>query len=60
MTNNDAAEPAENHDREVLRLREGGASWLEISQALGLTRQQARYAYQLGKRAERRRAWRAD
>lgn len=54
MTNNDAAEPAENHDREVLRLREGGASWLEISQALGLTRQQARYAYQRAKRVERR------
>jgi hypothetical protein len=37
-------------------MRDGGASWKEVQAAFGLTRQQARYAYQLGKRAERRKA----
>lgn len=40
----------------VVELRDGGRAWSEIQQALGMTRQQARYAYQLGKRAERRQA----
>jgi len=39
---------------EIARLRDAGTSWREIQQQFNLTRQQARYAYQLGKRAERR------
>lgn len=39
----------------VLAMRQEGASWLEIQRALGLTRQQVRYAYQRAKRVERRR-----
>jgi hypothetical protein len=47
-------------DLEVCALRDAGASWKEIQQRFGLTRQQARYAYQRGKREERRAARRAD
>lgn len=43
---------------DIVARRDGGASWKELEQAYGLTRQQARYAYQLGKRRERRRAGR--
>ena len=51
------APPADSSEteRQALALRESGASWLEIGQQLGLTRQQARYAYQRAKREERRR-----
>ncbi|MGI8824401.1 MAG: hypothetical protein ACR2JC_01920 [Chloroflexota bacterium] len=38
----------------VVERRNQGAAWLEIQREFSLTRQQARYAYQLGKRAERR------
>lgn len=38
----------------IVALRERGASWQEIEQSEGLNRQQARYQYQIGKRAERR------
>ena len=38
----------------IVALRDAGQSWKEIQAAYGLTRQQARYAYQLGKRRERR------
>lgn len=38
----------------VVAMRDAGAPWKEILETLGLTRQQARYQYQLGKRAERR------
>jgi hypothetical protein len=41
-------------DARILRMRKDGASWLEIQQACGLTRQQVRYAYQRGLREERR------
>jgi hypothetical protein len=41
-------------DERIARLRDEGASWLQIQQAFQLTRQQARYAYQRGKREERR------
>lgn len=51
-TDEAAREVARNN--EIVRLREEGLSWLEIQQRFDLTRQQARYAYQLGKRAERR------
>jgi len=44
---------------QIVKLRDAGASWKEIQQTFGLSRQQARYAYQLGKRAERRSARRA-
>jgi CRISPR/Cas system CSM-associated protein Csm2 small subunit len=54
MVGEDASEDTGARDREVLRLREGGASWLAIQQQFGLTRQQARYAYQKAKREERR------
>lgn len=51
---------ADSRDRDVaeqiVALRDGGAAWRDIEERFGLTRQQARYAYQLGKRAERRRA----
>ncbi len=40
----------------IVEMRDAGASWKEIQEAFALTRQQARYAYQLGKRAERRSA----
>lgn len=40
--------------RRIVEMREAGAAWRDIQAAFGLTRQQARYAYQLGKRAERR------
>jgi hypothetical protein len=54
MSSNDRPEDVEDRDRQVLRLRENGASWLEIQQTFGLTRQQARYAYQRALREERR------
>jgi hypothetical protein len=41
-------------DERIARMRDGGATWLEIQQAFTLTRQQARYAYQRGKREQRR------
>lgn len=41
-------------DERIAQMRDGGASWLEIQQAFALTRQQARYAYQRGKREQRR------
>jgi hypothetical protein len=43
-------------DARVLQMREAGASWLEIQQAFGLSRQQARYAYQRARREQRRSA----
>jgi hypothetical protein len=61
--NNDARDngtdsPASSRDRaqdeRIARMRDEGASWLQIQQAFDLTRQQARYAYQRGKREERR------
>jgi hypothetical protein len=44
---------AEQDDR-IAHMRDSGATWLEIQQAFTLTRQQARYAYQRGKREQRR------
>ena len=44
----------------IVAMREGGASWQEIERTFGMTRQQARYAYQVGKRVERRAARRAS
>jgi hypothetical protein len=41
-------------DERIANLRDQGASWLEIQREFDLTRQQARYAYQRGKREERR------
>lgn len=41
-------------DERIAHRRDEGATWLEIQQEFGLTRQQARYAYQRGKRQERR------
>jgi hypothetical protein len=41
-------------DERIAHLRDGGATWLEIQREFDLTRQQARYAYQRGKREERR------
>ena len=38
----------------IVAMRDAGRTWKEIQAAYGLTRQQARYAYQLGKRRERR------
>ena len=46
----------DNRPARILAMRDGGASWHEIEKDFGLTRQQARYAYQLGKRAARRAA----
>lgn len=41
-------------NRQIAHLRDAGASWLELQQRFGLSRQQIRYAYQLAKREERR------
>lgn len=41
-------------DERIAHRRDAGATWLEIQQEFNLTRQQARYAYQRGKREERR------
>jgi hypothetical protein len=41
-------------DARIAQRRDKGATWLEIQQEFNLTRQQARYAYQRGKREERR------
>lgn len=41
-------------DARVARMREDGAGWAEIERVFGITRQQARYAYQKAKRVERR------
>ena len=46
--------------REIVAMREAGAAWNEIEKRFGMTRQQARYAYQLGKRFERRQARRTS
>jgi len=57
------SEPGTRPDAElaarVVEMRDRGLAWSEIQSTLGLTRQQARYAYQLGRRAERRKARRA-
>jgi hypothetical protein len=54
----DAGEPERN--ARIVLMRDAGMSWLDIQREFGLTRQQARYAYQLGKRAERRRSRRGQ
>jgi hypothetical protein len=41
-------------DERIAHMRDEGASWLQIQQEFDLTRQQARYGYQRGKREERR------
>jgi hypothetical protein len=41
-------------DARIAQRRDEGVTWLEIQQEFNLTRQQARYAYQRGKREERR------
>jgi hypothetical protein len=57
-----SASPEESDEKsakanaQIVKLRDAGASWKEIQQTFGLSRQQARYAYQLGKRVERRNA----
>jgi transcriptional regulator len=38
----------------ILKMRESGASWQEIAKTFDITRQRARYAYQLAQRDERR------
>lgn len=43
-------------DTRVAAMRDGGATWAEIERAFGISRQQARYAYQKAKRVERRAA----
>ncbi|HLJ66889.1 MAG TPA: hypothetical protein VKX16_05980 [Chloroflexota bacterium] len=43
----------------IVAARDGGAAWSGIERQFGLTRQQARHAYQRGKRTERRAARRA-
>lgn len=40
--------------RRIVDMRDGGATWLQIQHQFSLTRQQARYGYQLGKRVQRR------
>ena len=47
-------------DVQVLKMREEGASWLDVARTLNLTRQQARYAYQRAKREARRSAKREN
>jgi len=54
----DQAAPQPSRDQEqdarIAALRDSGATWHEIGTSFGLTRQQARYAYQRAKREERR------
>jgi len=50
---------AQDIERRVFEMRGKGAPWVEIQRDLGLTRQQARYAYQRALRAERRKAKRS-
>jgi hypothetical protein len=40
----------------ITQMRDAGASWLQLQEEFQLSRQQVRYAYQLGKRALRRRS----
>ena len=56
MVEEEMSEPSSSQetDARVLAMRDAGASWLDIQRELGLTRQQARYAYQRAKREERR------
>jgi hypothetical protein len=56
MDDTQQAEDGEAREAQVVALRDGGASWSELEQRFGLTRQQVRYSYQRGKRTERRRA----
>jgi hypothetical protein len=44
----------EGLDARVAQMRKDGAAWADIERAFGITRQQARYAYQKAKRVERR------
>ena len=53
MEGQDRTDDAARNAR-IVAMRDAGASWKEVQEEFGLTRQQARYAYQLGKRAERR------
>jgi hypothetical protein len=50
----EAGNDVADRNRRIVELRDEGASWLQIQEEFGLSRQQARYAYQLGKRAVRR------
>jgi predicted transcriptional regulator len=43
-------------EAEIVARRDAGVSWQDIEKEFGLTRQQARYGYQRGKRVERRAA----
>jgi len=59
MTDESRIEPASTsrdaaQDGKIAQRRDEGATWLEIQREFDLTRQQARYAYQRGKREERR------
>jgi hypothetical protein len=58
MTEGEAGKRVEI-ETQICALRDAGATWKEIQERFGLTRQQARYAYQRGKRTERRAARRA-
>jgi len=51
-----AAPPSRDHEQDarIAALRDSGVEWHEIRASFGLTRQQARYAYQRAKREERR------
>lgn len=48
-------EHLEARNAQIVSMRDAGASWKDITERYGLTRQQARFAYQMGKRNERRR-----
>lgn len=47
-------QPVADLPARVVAMRDSGAAWKDIQASFNLTRQQARYAYQLGRRAERR------
>lgn len=49
-------EDSAQRDAQILAMKDGGATWLQIQEAFGLTRQQARYGYQKAKREVRRRS----
>jgi hypothetical protein len=53
-------ESPQDLDARIVDMRDHGIAWKAIQETFGLTRQQARYAYQRGKRVERRAARRDD
>ena len=52
----DQTPPESDLDARIAKMRDDGMGWAEIERTFGISRQQARYAYQKAKRVERRAA----